>query len=394
MAISKKIEGFMTKASFIRRMFEEGNRLKALHGEESVFDFTLGNPMPSPPTSVLETVRRIVGSDDTTLHRYMNNAGYPEVRASIAGYLTSLFELPFGVRHIIMTVGAAGAMNVVLKSILDPDDEVIIIAPFFVEYLFYIDNHGGKTVIVRAADDFDLDVPAIAEAVTPRTKAVIICTPNNPTGVVYSDDTLDALGRMLEGKEQEHGRSIYLISDEPYRKIVYDLQKVPTHMHHYRDSFFITSHSKDLALPGERIGYLAVHPEMDGIDKIVDAMTFANRTLGFVNAPAIWQHVAGACQEASVDVEWYRRKRDVLYDGLTAMGYEMVKPEGAFYLFPRSPIEDDQAFGRLALEEKLLVVPGSGFGTPGYFRIAYCSVSDETIERSLPVFEKVLEEAR
>jgi aspartate aminotransferase len=393
MAISRKIEDFMTRASFIRRMFEEGNRLKALHGEENVFDFTLGNPMPQPPEQVEETLKRIVGSDDPGLHRYMNNAGYPVVRASIAGYLSSQFGLPFGVRHVVMTVGAAGAMNAFLKSILDPEDEVIVICPYFVEYLFYIDNHGGRTVKVNAASDFDLDVPAIEGAVTGRTKAVIICTPNNPTGVIYSDETLASLGRVLESKQEEHGHAIYLVSDEPYRKIVFDGKSCPSHLNHYRNSVFITSHSKDLALPGERIGYIAVNPEIDDVDKLVDALTFTNRTLGFVNAPAIWQHVAGACQEASVDIQWYQRKRDRLYGALTSMGYEMIKPGGAFYLFPRSPIEDDQAFCGMAMEERLLVVPGSGFGTPGYFRIAYCSVSDETIERSLPVFELVHKKA-
>jgi aspartate aminotransferase len=389
MTISKKIEGFMTKASWIRRMFEEGNKLKARFGEDSVFDFTLGNPLPSPPEQVISTLKRIAGSDDPDLHRYMNNAGYSEVRASIAGYLSGQVGLPFGTRHVLMTVGAAGAMNVFLKAVLDPGDEVIIIAPYFVEYLFYIDNHGGTPVKVDAADDFDLDVDAIERAVTSSTKAVVICTPNNPTGVVYSDETLERLGRMLEEKERETGRVIYLVSDEPYRKILYDLERCPSHLNHYRDSILITSHSKDLALPGERIGYVTVHPEIEGVDQLVDAMTFTNRTLGFVNAPALWQRVAGVCQDASVDVEWYRQKRDLLYDGLTSIGYEMVKPGGAFYLFPRSPLEDDQAFARLALEERLLVVPGSGFGTPGHFRIAYCTVSEETIERALPVFEQV-----
>jgi aspartate aminotransferase len=292
-----------------------------------------------------------------------------------------------------MTVGAAGAMNALLKAVLDPDDEVIIIAPYFVEYLFYVDNHGGRTVKVDAAEDFDLDVEAIAAAVTDRTKVVVICTPNNPTGVIYGEETLASLGRMLTAKQEEHGHGIYLVSDEPYRKIAFEGQKVPSHMNHYRNAVLATSHSKDLALPGERIGYLAVHPEAEDVDKLIDAMTFTNRTLGFVNAPAIWQHVAGACQEASVDIEWYQRKRDVLYEALTAMGYEMIKPGGAFYLFPRSPIADDQAFGRMAMEENLLVVPGTGFGTSGYFRIAYCAISDEMIERSLPVFEKVFEKA-
>ena len=393
MTISKKIEGFMTRASWTRRMFEEGNKLKARLGEENVFDFTLGNPLPLPPEQVVSTLKRIAGSDDPDLHRYMNNAGYSEVRASIAGYLSGQVGLPFGTRHVLMTVGAAGAMNVFLKAVLDPGDEVIIIAPYFVEYLFYIDNHGGQAVKVDAGEGFDLDVDAIGRAVTPRTKVVVICTPNNPTGVVYSDGTLDSLGRLLEEKERETGRTIYLVSDEPYRKILYDLERCPSHLNHYRDSILITSHSKDLALPGERIGYVAVHPEIEGVDTLVDAMTFTNRTLGFVNAPALWQRVAGACQEASVDVEWYRQKRDLLYDRLTSMGYEMVKPGGAFYLFPRSPLPDDREFARLALEEQLLVVPGTGFGTPGYFRIAYCTVSEETIERALPVFERVRQRA-
>ncbi len=394
MAIARKIEHDMVNASFIRRMFEEGARLKTLHGVDAVFDYTLGNPMPAPPREVYEALRRYAGSDDPAMHRYMNNAGYPEVRASVASYLSRTLGAAFEARHVIMTVGAAGGMNVILKSILDPGDEVIIIVPYFVEYLFYIDNHGGKVVKVPAGPGFDLDVAAIAGAVTPRTKAVIICTPNNPTGVVYSDDTLEALGRALEAREREIGHAIYLVSDEPYRKILFDGQDCPSHIRHYRDAILVTSHSKDLALPGERIGYVAIHPEIEDCAKLMNAMTFANRTLGYVNAPAIWQKVAGDCQEASVDVDWYRRKRDMLYDGLTRIGYEMVKPGGAFYLFPRSPIPDDAAFVKAALDERLLLVPGAGFGSPGWFRIAYCTVGEETIERSMPVFERVFGKVR
>lgn len=394
MAISAKINEFMTRASWIRKMFEEGSKLKQRYGDDAVFDYTLGNPLPPPPQAVKDELRQIAGSDDPMLHRYMNNAGYPEVRDSIASYLKKTLNVPFEGRHLMMTVGAAGAMNSFLKAVLDPGDQVIIIAPYFVEYLFYIDNHGGEAVKVDARpDDFDLDVPAIERAVTERTRAVVICTPNNPTGVVYPESTLESLGSMLQERSRALSRCIYLVSDEPYRKIVFDTELAPSHMAHYANSLLITSHSKDLALPGERIGYVAVHPDADGVDQLMDAMTFTNRTLGFVNAPAIWQRVAGACQDASVDVGWYRKKRDLLYDGLTSIGYSMVKPGGAFYLFPRSPMEDDQAFVRMALEEKLLLVPGSGFGTAGHFRIAYCTISDEAIGRSLPIFEKVLRKA-
>jgi aspartate aminotransferase len=393
MSISQKIAGFMSQASWIRKMFEEGGRLKALHGEDAVFDYTLGNPLPPPPAAVKDKLRELASSDDPDMHRYMNNAGYPEVRESVAGYLRATLGVPFEGRHVMMTVGAAGAMNAFLKAILDPGDEVIIVAPYFVEYLFYIDNHGGKAVKVDAAEDFDLDVEAIDRAITSRTKAVIICTPNNPTGVVYPDATLAALGRTLEERGRALGRAIYLVSDEPYRKIVFDTERAPSHLVHTPHSLLITSHSKDLALPGERIGYVAVNPGAEAADELMDAMTFTNRTLGFVNAPALWQRVAGACQDASVDVEWYRGKRDLLYDGLTSIGYSMVKPGGAFYLFPRSPLPDDQAFVRMALDENLLLVPGSGFGTPGHFRIAYCTVSEETIRRSMEVFEKVYRRA-
>ncbi len=394
MPIARKIESSMTNASWIRRMFEEGGRLKARYGEDQVFDYTLGNPILPPPGAVKAVLEELVESDDPGLHRYMNNAGLPEVRAAIASYLASTVGLPFEGRHVIMTVGAAGGLNVFLKAVLDPGDEVIIVAPYFVEYLFYIDNHGGRAVRVDAdPDTFDLDVPAIERAITPRTRALVICTPNNPTGVVYPDSTLSALGRMLEGKSAELETTIYLVSDEPYRKIVFDAELAPSHLAHYADSVLVTSHSKDLALPGERIGYVAVHPGCRDADLLLNAMTFTNRTLGFVNAPAMFQRVAGACQRASVDVSWYRTKRDLLFDGLTAIGYRMVRPGGAFYLFPRSPIPDDQAFVKMALEERLLLVPGTGFGTPGHFRIAYCTVTDETIQRSIPVFEKVFSRA-
>jgi aspartate aminotransferase len=394
MSISKKISEYMKSGSWIRRMFEEGALLKAKYGAENVFDFTLGNPLLPPPRKVLDELTKIVNENPEAGHGYMHNAGYEEVRESIAKYLKKLYGIPFTAKNIVMSSGAGGGMNILLKSILDPGDEIIIIAPYFVEYLYYIDNHGGKVVKVNAGKNFDLDVPAIEKAITPRTKGIIICSPNNPTGVVYSKETLAHLGEILRKKENEYGKTIYLINDEPYRKILYDGIEFPSHMVHYRNSVLVTSHSKDFSVPGERIGYVAIHPDSENWEDVVNAMTFCNRVLGFVNAPALWQRIAGACQDASVDVEWYRIRRDLLYNGLREIGYEVVKPQGAFYLFPKCPCEDDVAFAKKAAQFNLLVVPGSGFGTPGYFRISYCAVSLEMIERSMPIFKELFIEMK
>ena len=392
MAIATKIAGFIARASWIRKMFEEGERLRQLHGAENVFDFTIGNPDVEPPPEFEEEFRRLALHPIPGMHRYMNNAGYDETRGAVAEVLSEASGLPVGRGHVVMTCGAGGALNVVLKAILNPGEEVIILSPYFVEYKFYIDNHGGiPREVWTDRTTFQLDIPAIAEAIGEKTRALIICSPNNPTGVIYPAESLAALGQMLRDKEREFSRQIYLISDEPYARIAYDGKKVPNVFPHVANAVIVTSHSKDLALPGERIGYLAANPHMDGVEEFVEGAVFANRVLGFVNAPALMQRLVARLQRASVDIGLYREKRDLLYDNLTAMGFEMVKPDGAFYLFPRSPLEDDVAFVRSAQAHNLLLVPGAGFGAPGFFRIAYC-VDKGMIERSLPAWEKLARE--
>ncbi|MFZ5652036.1 MAG: pyridoxal phosphate-dependent aminotransferase [Bacillota bacterium] len=391
MAISKKIEGFLSSASFIRKMFEEGERLRKIHGPDKVYDFTLGNPNVEPPERFREEFKRLALDPIPGMHRYMNNAGYPETRAAVAEVLAEESGLPVKADHVIMTTGAGGALNVVLKTILDEGEEVIVFKPYFVEYRFYVDNHSGKTVEVLTDDNFIPDLNALASVISPSTKAVLINSPNNPTGVIYSEEILEGLGKVLSQKEAELGKSIYLISDEPYSKIAYDGVKVPSVFKYYRNSIKVTSHSKDLALPGERIGYIAVNPEIEPLGVLLDGMVFANRTLGFVNAPALMQRIVASLQRESVDVEEYREKRDILYNHLTSLGFEMVKPQGAFYLFPKSPLPDDVEFISRAQKYNLLLVPGSGFGMPGYFRIAYC-VDKQMILNSLPAFTELAKE--
>jgi aspartate aminotransferase len=387
MAIAKTIKEKMEKGSFIRKMFEEGDRLKAIHGPENVFDFSLGNPNLDPPEAVNRELIRILKDPLPALHGYMPNAGYAETRRAVAEFLSREHDLPFSEKEVVMTCGAAGAINVVLKAVLEPGDEVIIPAPYFVEYLFYVDNFQGIPKVVSTSSDFSLDLEAIEKAITGKTKVVLINSPNNPTGRVYDRETIFKLGELLEHKREKEGQVIYLISDEPYRKIVYDGIEVPSIFQACRQAISVTSYSKDLSLPGERIGYLAIHPRLPEKDELAAACTFTNRILGFVNAPALMQRLLPAVQGLTVDIEVYKRRRDLFYEGLSRIGYQSAKPEGAFYLFPRSPIPDDVAFIRVLQEERILAVPGSGFGTPGYFRLAYCT-SDEVIERSLPGFER------
>lgn len=391
MAISQKVEGFLEKASWIRRMFEEGETLKKKFGADNILDFTLGNPELEPPAEVVREIIRLANSSTPGLHRYMPNAGFPGVRETIANFLSKENKIEFRQNHIIMTVGAGGGINVVLKSLLDPGEEVILFSPYFVEYRFYVDNHGGIYKEVDTKADFSLDVESAEKAIGPKTKALIINSPNNPTGAVYSEDQLKDLGQLLAKKEKVFNRDIYLLSDEPYKKLVYDGIRCPSVFEFYHNSIVVTSHSKDLALPGERIGYIAVSPEARPCEKLIEAMVFANRTLGFVNAPAFMQLLVQNFQELSVDISQYQEKRDLLYDNLTAMGYSTVKPQGAFYIFPKSPIEDDVAFVRKAQQKNVLVVPGSGFGRRGYFRIAYC-VAKEVIVKALPQFDSLAQE--
>jgi len=387
MAIASKVQACIEGASWIRRMFEEGGRLRQQFGDENVYDFTLGNPNIDPPAKFYAELQDLANAPRPGIHRYMSNAGYDETRAAVASMLALASGLPVGGSHVVMTCGASGALNVVLKTILNPGEEVIILTPHFVEYKFYIDNHGGvPREVWTDRETFQLDLPAIEAAITDKTRAIIINTPNNPTGVIYPAESLRRLGEMVERKERELERQIYVISDEPYARISYDGHAVPNIFPHVTNSIVVTSHSKDLALPGERIGYLAANPSMTHADLFLEGAIFCNRTLGFVNAPALMQRLVAKLQHESVDIDAYQQKRDILYDNLTRMGFSMVKPDGAFYLFPKSPLADDVAFVRAAQRHNLLLVPGAGFGAPGYFRVAYC-VDMGMIERSLPAWQ-------
>ncbi|MDH3997532.1 MAG: pyridoxal phosphate-dependent aminotransferase [Desulfuromonadales bacterium] len=389
MSVSTKVKTAIEGSSWIRRMFEEGAALIAEHGAENVFDFTLGNPSVEPPQAFHRELKKLADSPDTGMHRYMNNAGYEETRSAVANHLAKVCGLPVQSNHVVMTCGAGGALNVVLKTILNPGEEVIILAPYFVEYKFYVDNHGGMTKEVWTnPEDFQPDIAAIEAAITENTRALIINSPNNPTGAVYSAEALTALGQMLERKQTELNRSLFVISDEPYARLAFDGVKVPPVFKYIRNAIVVTSHSKDLALPGERIGYLAANPGMKECELFMAGAIFCNRVLGFVNAPALMQRLVTGLQEESVDIGEYQQKRDILYKHLTGLGFEMVKPGGGFYLFPKSPIEDDVEFVRMAQKHNILLVPGSGFGAPGYFRIAYC-IDMAIIERSLPAWNKL-----
>jgi len=393
MSVAKKIIGSIEKASWIRKMFEEGALRKARYGPENVFDFSLGNPNLEPPARFKEILKELASDNSSGMHRYMPNAGFVETRKAVADYLSKLNNLSFVPQDIVMTVGAAGAMNVVLKAILNPGDEVIIPAPYFMEYNFYLDNYGGIPKAVTTNPDFSLDLSAIEKAIGSNTRAVLINNPNNPTGRVYEKHELTQLGELLTQYSQRHGGPIYLISDEPYSKIIYNGVVCPSIFDAYRESFLATSFSKDLSLAGERIGYIAVHPLITEKDIIIEGLILCNRILGYVNAPALMQRLIPFLLEEGVDVTLYQRKRDIFCEGLEAAGYRFAKPEGTFYLFPETPIPDDVEFVRSLQEENILTVPGLGFGGPGHFRIAYCT-EDEIIERALPGFARVMERYR
>jgi len=383
----------MENSSWIRKMFEEGIRLKKEFGEENVFDLSLGNPVIEPPEEVRKALIESARDESHGLHRYMPNAGLADVRAVIAESLSPECKVELSANDVVMVCGAAGGLNITLKTLLDPGDEVIIFAPYFVEYLFYADNHGGKAVAVPTLDDFRLNFEALQNALNEKTKAVIINSPNNPTGVLYSRQELQELARVLKAHSDKLGKAVYLISDDPYKKITFDGVEVPNIMEFYQDSIYITSHSKDIALPGERIGFLAVHPQCESAGLLMAGLIFCNRVLGFVNAPALIQRVVKQVQGVTVDVEQYRRKRDYLHNELTRIGYQVVKPQGAFYFFPKSPLEDEVEFVKKLADKKVLVVPGRGFGLPGYFRISYC-LPDSVIEGSIAGFEKAYHECQ
>ena len=387
MPVARKIADFIERSSWIRAMFEAGAKLKAQKGAENVYDFSLGNPNIEPPERFFQIMQRLAEDRTPGRHAYMPNAGYPQVRAKVAAYLNREHGPAFSENEIVMTVGAAGALNIVLKAIVDPGAEVVVPTPYFVEYDFYLDNHGGKVTRVPTNERFELDIEGIAKAIGPNTCAVLINNPNNPTGAVYTQASVDTLAAMLLDKSKQLGKAIYLISDEPYRQIVFDGLSVPSIFAAYPHSIVVTSFSKNLSLPGQRIGYAAVHPDIADKAQLLGGMTLANRILGFVNAPGIMQLAVAELLNDAAEVAEYARKRELILGVLDQAGYEYVRPGGAFYVFPKSPTPDDVAFCKRAMEENLLVVPGSGFMGPGYFRIAYCC-DDATIVNSLEAFKR------
>ena len=393
MSIAKKMRLFAEKSSMIRKMFEEGARMKAEFGEDKVFDFSLGNPDVPPPPQFSKVLQQIAADEKPGVHGYMPNPGFLFVREALAKRLSKDQAAPLTAGDLLMTCGAAGALNVVFKAILDPGDEVLVPAPYFVEYGMYVDNHNGVLKTVATDAEFNLDMAAIEAALTDKTKIVLLNSPNNPTGQIYSAETLKQLGEMLAKPGKKVGHTIYMVSDEPYRNIVFDghvvapLLAAPTH------TLAASSYSKELSLPGERIGYIAVNPDMDDKEAMLGALTLANRILGFVNAPALMQRVVAQLQDVGVDSSVYARRLEAFCPILDDAGISYVRPKGAFYLFPNAPIADYVKFCEILKAEKILAVPGSGFGLPGHFRLAFC-VDEKVIRASAQAFKNAAAKAK
>lgn len=387
MSVSARLKAALENSSWIRRMFEEGAELKARLGAEQVCDFTLGNPDLEPPPRFKEELLAAVRDPRPGLHSYMPNAGLAGPRHALAEHLSRLHQMSFQTDDVVLTCGAAGALNVILKALLDPDDEVVVFAPYFPEYLFYTDNHGGVPRVVETEAHFELDLHRLEAAMGPRTRAVIINSPNNPTGQVYDATSLKELGRLLTHHGGRHGRPVYLVADEPYRRLLYDGLTLPSIFEAYPHTLLATSFSKDLCIPGERLGYAVVSPRAAGRGELAAGLVLANRILGFVNAPALMQRVVARLLEESVDITPYARRREMFCDLLTQAGYEFFKPKGAFYFFPKAPGGDDLAFVARLKEENILAVPGRGFGRPGHFRLAFC-VPENVIERAAQGFTR------
>ncbi len=391
--ISKKMKASLASSSVIREMFEEGNRLAEIYGAENVFDFSIGNPNVKPPERVKTAIKEILDEEDANfVHGYMSNSGYPDVREAIAQDLNKKHGLNLSFKNIAMSVGAGGGLIVVFKTLLDPGDEVITFAPYFGPYRAYIDDCQSKLVIAEShKGTFEPDLATLEAAITPKTKALIINNPNNPTGVVYKEDIIKGIADLLTKKSEEYGHTIYIVSDDPYREIVYDDIEVPYMLNYYTSTFAVYSYSKSLSLPGERIGYVAFSPEIEEAEEIEQCLSNATRNIGFTNAPSLFQRVIVKCLDETVEVDVYKRNRDLLYNHLLSLGFESAKPEGAFYLFAKSLIEDDKEFVKIAKKYNLLLVPGSTFGCPGYFRASYC-ISYDKIERSLAAWTKLANE--
>ena len=392
MTISHKMRLLAEKSSWIRKMFEEGAKMKATYGADNVFDFSLGNPDAPPPPEFFQVLKDTVSDEGKGVHGYMPNGGYPWVREAIAARMSIEQEMTISHGDMLMACGAAGALNVVMKTLLDPGEEVIILAPYFVDYGNYIENFDGVIKIVNTDSEFDLDLAAIEAAISKKTKGIIINSPNNPSGQIYSREKLDALGKILEDASKQYGHIIYMISDEPYRKIVFDNNVVPSIFTSYSNSIVVTSHSKDLSLPGERIGFLAVHPKIEDKANLLNGLTMSTRMLGFINAPALMQRVVAELQDVTIDTSIYIRRKELICKILRDAGYSFIEPKGAFYVFPKTPIEDDVEFVGILQEEKILAVPGVGFGTPGYMRLAFC-VPDDVISKSADAFKRAFDRA-
>lgn len=390
--ISERMKPLMANNSAVRQMFEEGNRLRAKYGKENVFDFSLGNPDAPTPPEINQAIKDIVDENGgMELHGYMSNAGFEDVRETIAQHLNKLHGVNFGAGNILMTVGAASALNIALKTILNPGEEVVIFAPYFLEYNWYVKNYDGVVVPCQTDENFLPDMDRLSECITEKTRAVLINTPHNPTGVVYSEEIIKGIAAVMEKKQKEYGNTIFLIADEPYRELAYDGIKVPYVTKYYDNTFVVYSYSKSLSLPGERIGYLVVPPDMEDSEFVFDTVSAVNRISGAVNAPALQQKLIGRCVDAQVNLDYYDRNRKTLYNGLTECGFECVMPQGAFYLFVKSPVSDAAEFCQAAKKYNILMVNGASFMAPGYVRLAYC-VSHETIENSMPAFRKLAAE--
>ncbi len=393
--VSERIQKALLGSSAIRAMFVEGKAMAEKYGAENVYDFSLGNPATPAPAALNDAVRELLDESDATeggsleLHGYMENAGYKDVRQAIADNLNQRFGTKFDDHNIVMTVGAAGGLNIIFKTILNPEDEVIVFAPFFGEYREYAANFGANIVVVQPnLETFQPDLADFEAKITAKTKALIINTPNNPTGVIYKPETMQQIAAILEKKQQEFGTDIYLISDEPYRELVYDGNQEDFLTKYYKNTIVGYSFSKSLSLPGERIGYVAVPDEAADAEDLIRGIEISNRTLGFVNAPSLIQKAVARCLNEKTDVAFYDENRVMLYEGLSKLGFTCIKPEGAFYLWVKSPVENEEEFVNEGKKFHLLMVKGSAFGCPGFVRLAYC-VSHETVKNSMPAFEQL-----
>ena len=391
MTIAADVQRHMEDSSWIRRMFELGIALKRERGDDNVFDLSLGNPVAEPPPQFFDELRRFAESPAPGAHRYMPNAGYVETRQAVADALSAETGLAYSADHVVMTVGAAAALNVIVRAICNPGDQIAILTPFFGEYMFYILGRDAEPLVIGCGEDFLPDLAELEEKLSARTRLVILNSPNNPSGAIYPRAFVDSLGQLLERKSEQFGSDIFLVSDEPYRKIIYDDQQYPFPQQAYRRTITVTSHAKDLGLAGDRIGYLALHPEYENGAELLDAFIFCNRVLGFVNAPAIMQHLVRNLQDVTIDIADYQAKRDYLYGVLTDAGYRVRKPEGAFYMFPESPVADELELVDALQRHGVLVVPGRGFGMPGHFRISYC-VQQRELEGAAPGFRAAIRE--